>query len=100
MMVSDDITKVLELDNMCMVFVLHALSNKYSSVKDQALTNTTISIVEELIDRLIWVSLQSYDTHRSAPESCDFVSNFSNGKHSICVSGRGRGRGGRGNLCC
>lgn len=56
MMVSDNIMKILgRLNNMFMVFVLHDLSKEYSSVKGQALTNTTIPTVEELIDRLIRV---------------------------------------------
>lgn len=54
MLVSDDTTKILgKLDNIFMVFVLHDLSKEYNSIKDQTLTNTTIPIVEELIDRLI-----------------------------------------------
>lgn len=48
MLISDDITKILDkLDNMFMVFVLHGLSKEYSSVKDQGLSNTTIPTVEE-----------------------------------------------------
>ncbi|XP_050894398.1 uncharacterized protein LOC127101108 [Lathyrus oleraceus] len=98
MLVSDDITKVLgKLDNMFMVFVLHSLPKEYSSVKDQALTNTTIPMVEELIDRLVRVSLPSDDT-LIAPESSAFVSNFSSGGRSGHSRGRGCGRGGRGNF--
>lgn len=95
MLVSDDITKILgKLDNMLMVFVLHGLSKEYTSVKDQALTNTTIHTVEELIDRLVHVSLPSDDTHITH-ESSTFVSNFSNGGHG---RGRGCGRRGRSNF--
>lgn len=64
MLVSDDIMKILgKLDNIFMVFVLHGLSKEYSSVKDQALTSTTIHMVEELIDHLVRVSVPSDDTH-------------------------------------
>ncbi|KAI5427306.1 hypothetical protein KIW84_032645 [Lathyrus oleraceus] len=61
-----------------------------------ALTNTTISTIEELIDRFIRVSLPSDDTY-TTPESSAFVSKFSNGG---CGCGRGRGRGGRSNFFC
>lgn len=89
MLVSDDITKVLgKLDNVFMVFVIRGLSKEYGSVKDHALTNTTIRTIEELIDRLVRVSLPSDDTH-TASESSAFVSNFSNGGRG----GRGQGRG-------
>ncbi|KAI5398191.1 hypothetical protein KIW84_063832 [Lathyrus oleraceus] len=89
MLISDDITKILgKLDNMFMLFVLHGLSKEYSSVKEQVLTNTTIPTVEELIDRLVRISLPSDDTH-TTHESSAFVSNFSNGGRG----GRGRGRG-------
>ncbi|KAK2454629.1 VPS35 endosomal protein sorting factor [Trifolium repens] len=58
MLVSDDPKKVLEkLDNMFMVFILHGLPREYGAVRDQALTNTTIPTVENLIDRLTRVSL-------------------------------------------
>ncbi|KAI5381827.1 hypothetical protein KIW84_040793 [Lathyrus oleraceus] len=100
MLVSDDITKILgKLDNMLMVFVLHGLSKKCSSVKDQAITNITIPTVEELIDRLVRVSLPSDDTHTTL-ESSAFVSNFNNGGRGRLGRGRGRGRGGRSNFHC
>lgn len=59
----DDVKKVLEkLDNMFTVFILHSLPKEYATVKDQALTNTTIPTVEEIIDRLTQVSSPSDDT--------------------------------------
>ncbi|KAI5397797.1 hypothetical protein KIW84_063571 [Lathyrus oleraceus] len=64
-----------------------------------ALTNITIPTVEELIDRLVWVSLPSDDTH-TTPESSDFVSKFSNGGRDGRGRGRGRGRGGKSNFYC
>ncbi|GAU20878.1 hypothetical protein TSUD_120700 [Trifolium subterraneum] len=68
MLVNDDPKKVLEkLDNMFMVLILHGLPREYGAVRDQALTNTTIPTVEELIDRLTRVSLPSDDT-KTAPE--------------------------------
>lgn len=79
MPISDDITKTLEkLDNMFIMFVLHGFPKEYSLVKYQALTNTTIPTVEELIVHLVRVSLQSDNTH-IALESSAFVFNFSSG---------------------
>ncbi|GAU10062.1 hypothetical protein TSUD_423020, partial [Trifolium subterraneum] len=94
MLVNDDPKKVLEkLDNMFMVFILHGLPREYGAVRDQALTNTTIPTVEELIDRLTRVSLPSDDT-KTAPESSAFIYNSNDRSRG---RGRGRGRGqGRG----
>ncbi|KAK2418425.1 putative mitochondrial protein [Trifolium repens] len=103
MLVSDDPKKVLEkLDNMFMVFILHGLPREYGAVRDQALTNTTIPTVENLIDRLTRVSLPSDDTN-TAPESSAFISNFSDRGHGRGRGrgrGKGRGRGGRSNYQC
>jgi len=52
MLVGDDLEKVFEkLDNMFMVFILHCHTKEYVIIKHQALTNTIIPKVEELIDR-------------------------------------------------
>ena len=93
MLVDDDLKKLLEkLDNMFMVFILHGLPKEYAAIRDQALTNTSIPTVEELIDRLTQVSLPG-DGTQTNPESSALISNSSDRSSGGRGRGNGRGRG-------
>ena len=80
-----------KLDNMCMVFVLHGLYKDLESVRNQILTNPSIPIVENLMDRLLRVPpSETMIGSSSGSESSAFFSNTTN------RGGRGHGRSGRG----
>lgn len=91
----NDPKKMLEkLDNVCMVYVLHGLHEKYESVRSNILSASDIPSAEDLIRRLTRLpgpKGSGGNGSQTDLESSAFVSNFEG------RGGRGRGRrGGRG----
>jgi len=91
----DDPKKMLEkLDNVCMVYILHGLHEKYESVRSNIFSASDIPSAEDLIrrfTRLPGPKGSGGNGSQTDMESSAFVSNFAG------RGGRGRSRrGGRG----
>jgi len=88
----NDPKKMLEkLDNVCMVYVLHGLHEKYESVRSNILSASDIPLEEDLIRYLIRLPDLKGSGRNESETDMEFyalVSNFAG------LGGRGRGRRG------